>query len=260
MEFQQRHDPLRKWEMYNAMLIRLLQTQLFLFAISTFGFTEASTNPGLPVSGVNNVAFHQSEYNNAFAGNGFLIEYQNKPYAVTVKHALLEAKTNVMDSVSLQEHVSRWRIHPLRSPDKYVQLGRLINASKVEKLDMNILKKDWLLFEIESNQSDLVTLKIRTRPLAPGENVFAIGCSYANKTHCIQDRYKGKFISYDTHNLRVTLDGLPMSQLRGLSGSPVLDKDNYLVGIVSNVLPKTSGKGFDFAPAKLDYLLSILPK
>ena len=51
---------------------------------------------------------------------------------------------------------------------------------------------------------------------------------------------------------------LDLTKLRGLSGSPVLDSKGQVVGIVSNVLQSKSGKGFDFAPANLNYLRSVL--
>jgi S1-C subfamily serine protease len=210
-------------------------------------------------SGINDVQFNQSEFNNAFAGNGFLIKHANKIYAVTVKHVLFEAKTPDMKHVWLEEDLKQWRIHPLKDSDNYIQLGQLLNASQREEINSDILQKDWLLFEVEENNSSLTPLIIRKTPLKAGEKLRAIGCSYKNKETCNQDAYTGYFKSYTEHNLRMDLGDIPIAQLRGLSGSPVIDKDNNLVGIVSNVLPAKGESGLDFAPAKLDYLLSILP-
>jgi len=209
-------------------------------------------------SGVNNVSFTQAQYNKAFAGNGFLIKYQNKVYGVTVKHALLEAKTPEMNHVQIKDHVTSWKIHPKQAPNKSITFGKLLNSAAEEKLDMAILQKDWLVFEIKENLSDLQVLTLRDTPLKEGETLTAYGCAYVNSETCQQDVYEGKYISMEPHNLRIAMSDWQPGQLRGLSGSPVLDSEQQLVGIVSNVLPAKSGKGFDFAPANLDYLREVL--
>ncbi|MFC3094498.1 serine protease [Alteromonas sediminis] len=210
------------------------------------------------LSGINKLVFHDHQYNKAFVGNGFLITHNDKVYAVTVKHALLEAKTPTMASVSIEEHVKNWTIHPNKQPDNAVRLGKLLNQDDTEKLDMQVLQKDWLVFEVESNQSDLKVLSLRNSPLKKGETLTAFGCSYANAERCSQDEYTGEFLKKDGANLRITMNDLQLSELRGLSGSPVLDESGKLVGIVSNVMRSESGDGFDFAPANLDYLKQVL--
>jgi S1-C subfamily serine protease len=242
----------------------MFKTQFRWLIIATFcmtsplGFTQEVDAQRF--SGVNDIEFNQSEYNNTFAGNGFLIEHNKVIYAVTVKHVLFEAKTPDMAHVWLKDTLKQWRIHPLKNSDDFVQLGKLINADESEEINAAILQKDWLLFEVEVNNSSFIPLSIRKTALRTGEKLRAIGCSYANKETCIQDSYTGYFKSYAEHNLRVELGDTPISQLRGLSGSPVLDEHDNLVGIVSNVLPAEGKAGLDFAPAKLDYLLSILPE
>ena len=210
------------------------------------------------VSGINNVSFYDAQYNNHFAGNGFLIEYQQKLYAVTVKHALFEAKTPDVDSASIEGHVRQWLIHPNGKSDESVVMGKLLNASEAEKLGMNILQSDWLVFEVSQNNSNLTPLTLRDTPLESGEPVTAYGCSYVNAQTCEQDSYAGSFIESDGNNLRIAMPDLNPGQLRGLSGSPVLDSSNRLVGIVSNVLRSKTGEGFDFAPANLSYLKRVV--
>ncbi len=211
-------------------------------------------------SGINQLTFHQEKNNKAFVGNGFLIRHQGKIYAVTVKHALLEAKTPAMTHVTLDGHVKGWRIHPNQSPEKAVVLGKLLNANPDEAIDMQVLSKDWLVFEVVENKSPLAVLSLRNTPITTGETLTAYGCSYANKQQCSQDRYAGTYLSTDGNNLRMAIPDLNLGQLRGLSGSPVLDNNHQVVGIVSNVLPATSGNGFDFAPASLAYLREVLEK
>lgn len=209
-------------------------------------------------SGINQVQFHEAQQSKDFVGNGFLIRHNNKTYAVTVKHALLEMKSPKLTSVYIQNQVKEWRIHPNKSQNEYVLLGRLINENSSEAIDMQVLSKDWLVFEVKENHSKLAVFELRNTPLKVGENVTAYGCSYANKKSCKQDEYNGAFIEYDQANLRVNMPDLDLSKLRGLSGSPVLDANQKVVGIVSNVMKSKDGNGFDFAPASLDYLKSVL--
>lgn len=222
----------------------------------------ATTSPDVlakeQFSGINQLSFFDPQYNKEFVGNGFLINYQNKTYAVTVKHALLEAKTPTLTHVDTKEHIKEWRIHPNQSSDKYVKLGRLINSNDQEKIDMAILQKDWLVFDVLENRSSLSVLTLRDTPLEKGEKVTAYGCSYANKSMCTQDIYQGTYLAKEAQNLRIAMPTLELNKLRGLSGSPVLDSQNRVVGIVSNVLKSKSGKGFDFAPASIDYLQQVL--
>jgi hypothetical protein len=237
-----------------------IKTFALILILTIYSGAGVAQQAGMPtISGINNVAFKQSKFDQNFAGNGFLIEHKQKIYAVTVKHVLLEAKTNKMKTVWLRDELKSWKIHPNNDETKFVQLGRLINSDRSEKIDIQTLQKDWLLFEVKDNQSDFVPLKIRTQPLAPKEQVTALGCSYANQLQCSQDSYIGYLKSYDRYNLRVHLQGIKSLNLAGLSGSPVVDKNMNLVGIVSNILPSSDGKDLDFAPARLDYLLSILP-
>lgn len=209
-------------------------------------------------SGINAITFFDSNNDKPFVGNGFLIKYKKQLFAVTVKHTLLEAKTKDMTHVVLKNHVKEWRIHPNHRPNQFVQLGKLLNSNPSEKIDMKVLNKDWLVFEVKQNNSPLALLTLRDTPLTKGEQVTAYGCSYHAKENCQQDQYQGIFIADEDNNLRISMKDLNLSTLRGLSGSPVLDNNQQVVGIVSNVLPAKSGKGFDFAPANLHYLIEIL--
>ena len=240
--------------MLSRMLPRLISS---FFVPLTLAFS-LPTGAAEQVSGINRVSFHNPEYNKNFVGNGFLISFKNKLYAVTVKHALLEARSPEMSTVSLDGHISEWQIHPNQAPEQKVVLGALLNASEQEKIDIKILQKDWLVFEVTRNDSNLRPLTIRDTPLKAGETVSAFGCSYANKSSCKQDHYTGTFVETLDNNLRVAMENLKPAELRGLSGSPVLDANHQLVGIVSNILPAKDGNGFDFAPANLNYLREVL--
>lgn len=222
----------------------------------------AAAQPALPsLSGINNVKFHDSRFDKDFAGNAFLIEFQGRQLAVTVKHALLLARTDAMKTVELEGHLARWRVHPNGAPEQYIALGPLLNADPAETLDPSVIERDWLVFDVQANHSPLQPLKLRDTPVQAGERLFAVGCSYAHRDDCAPQRVEaGTFLRYAGGNLLVELDGFDASQLGGLSGSPVIDAEQRLVGIVSNVLPHPDGKGDVFAPANLDYLREVLAR
>ncbi len=227
---------------------------------ATLDWLEALATPPLssPVSGINRVSYPAPEAVKPFVGNGFLLRHGGTLYAATVKHALLEARTEAMSSVSINGHISAWDIHPNGDPTQRVRLGALINTDESEALDMAILSRDWLLFEVVENHSPLRVLELRTTPLSTGETLTAYGCTYATAETCRQDAYAGRYLGATEDNLRIALDEHDPRTLRGLSGSPVLDEQGLLVGIVSNVLPSETGEGFDFAPANLRYLKTLL--
>jgi len=165
-----------------------------LLAIAVFLATKATATQEPQFSGINQVTFNNAEYNNAFAGNAFLISFKDKLFAVTVKHALMVAKTPSLTSVYLKDELKEWRIHPNKSNNRYVTLGKLLNADKTELIDEKILLKDWLIFEVKDNNSNLAILELRDTPLEVGELLTAYGCTYETQETCSQDKYPGKFI------------------------------------------------------------------
>jgi hypothetical protein len=237
----------------------IFKSTLLSIAVSALLFTgTANATHQQQFSGINQVTFNDAQYNNAFAGNGFLISYKGKSFAVTVKHSLFVATTPKLTSVYLQDELKEWRIHPNKDSNSYVILGKLLNADKNEPIDNKILSKDWLVFEVKSNHSNLAILELRDTPLEVGELLTAYGCTYATQATCAQDEYQAKYIGAEKNNLRMAMTGLGDKRPIGLSGSPVLDKHNKVVGIISNALKSKTGEGLDSAPASLDYLREVL--
>ena len=237
----------------------LVKSTLLSIAVSALLLTGvANATQQQQFSGINQVTFNDTQYNNAFAGNAFLISFKGKLFAVTVKHALMAAKTPSLTSVYLQDELKEWRIHPNKNSNSYVTLGKLLNADKTELIDEKILFKDWLVFEVKDNNSTLAILELRDTPLEVGELLTAYGCTYATQETCSQDKYQGKFIEAEENNLRVA--PFEDTSISGLSGSPVLDEHNKVVGIVSTIRESKSGDGFDYTHASLNYLREVLNK
>nr|WP_269813748.1 trypsin-like peptidase domain-containing protein [Bowmanella yangjiangensis] len=189
-----------------------------------------------------------------------MLQYQDNIYALTVKHVLLEARIAEMQSVSVKEHVAQWQIRANNANYEPIVLGKLLNEDTSEKLDIAVLEKDWLVFEVLQRPTFLTPLTLRQTPIEAGEELSAYGCTYSNQATCQQDTYTGHFLTKENNNLRIHMADMEPSKLRGLSGSPVVDKNMQLVGIVSNVMKSSSGDGFDFAPASTDYLIEVLEK
>ena len=232
--------------------------------------TAQSTKIWPQISAVNHVSFIKSKFNpEGFVGNGFLLSYSGRIYAITAKHVLLRAKTDAMKTIDLSGQLKSWRLRVNKDPAQYVELGRLVNSNSKEALNIDVLERDWLVFEVKQNHSKLVPLVMRegaraamgtkdddAQPLT-GEVLYALGCSYARKKECQQDVYSGKLVGHAANNLLVQLDDTK-SRLGGLSGAPVVDAQQRLVGIVSNFMTNPNAKGDVFAPANLDYLRAVL--
>ena len=188
----------------------IVKSTLLSIAVSASLLTgTANATQQQQFSGINQVTFNDTQYNNAFAGNAFLISFKGKLFAVTVKHALMVAKTPSLTSVYLQDELKEWRIHPNKNSNSYVTLGKLLNADKTELIDEKILLKDWLVFEVKNNNSNLAILELRNTPLEPGELLTAYGCTYASQETCSQDEYQGNFIEAEESYLREILNKLP---------------------------------------------------
>lgn len=215
------------------------------------------TNKATLYSAANYVELKNGEIRE-FVGNGFLLKHQGKTYGVTAKHVLFELRSPDVTHINIKNAVKTWHFKPFNSDKKGVTLGRLLNENDQEKLDMQVLSRDYLVFEVPSQDTDLMAVELSNTELRPSELLTAYGCSYSNQQTCQQNSYKGAFKSHEPNNLRVKLDGTKPGTLRGLSGGPVLNSQNQLVGVVSNVMPSLDGKGMDFAPANLVYLKQLL--
>lgn len=220
-------------------------------------FTSLPASQWPQISAVNDAPFQQEQ----FAGNGFLLEYKKKLYAVTAKHVFILIKSDKVTSVDIDDDViKQWTMHPYGNKKRLITLGRLRNADPTEAIDFNIVEKDWLFFDVKQNDSNLKPLHLRTRPLVPGEKVFIAGCPYISAKGCTQNIYPGTFVTTSGQHILLDMgpyDG-PPHRFTGLSGAPVVDAQGDVVGIVSTEMPNPNGKGTLYAPASVEYALSTL--
>lgn len=184
--------------------------------------------PGLVMT--NKVEFTDSTYNNI--GNAFLIEADADTFAVTCKHIFMLFRDETQNSIYLDNNLKQWQIYPKGKPEKAIHLGELLNEDKNEETgQFNTLKvRDWIIFRT-NEKSDFTPLKIRSRPVSNGEVVYALGWAFKqtseNPSLIKMQVFKNMGPYFYTNTLTENVDPA------GRSGSPVIDKNGYLVGIAS---------------------------
>lgn len=122
---------------------------------------------------------------------------------------------------------------PKGQKEKNIFTEDLINSNPNEEVgQFNTLKdRDWIIFEIDKTNSDIYPLKIRKTPLNKNEIVYCVGWATAQETK-IPSLIKmqiyqnlGNYYYFTTLTENVN----PV----GRSGSPVIDRNGYLVGLIS---------------------------
>lgn len=207
-------------------------TTLAVLFVAVLGVVSVKAQPKKPMTLVNDVAFHNTEYGNDNAGNAFVVDVGGGSYAITAKHILMIVKTDKMTSIDFAGELKEWRMFEKNDPSRFLIVDELMNADREEKLEWETLENDWIVFSIKENKTQNEPLKFRTYPLIKGEELFVVGWAYEDKEGP-QRTYAFEFDRTEEglHTL-VQVDG-PES-LAGLSGSPVVDADNRVVGLVSS--------------------------
>ena len=178
----------------------------------------------------NKVEFKDTTYSNI--GNAFLIEAGTDTFAVTCKHIFMLFRDETENRIHLDSNFKQWHIYPKGKPQKAIRLGELLNENKNEETgEFNTLKvRDWLIFRT-NEKSGFTPLKIRSNPVSNGEIVYALGWAFKqtseNPSLVKMQVFKNLGPYFYTTTLTENVDPA------GRSGSPVIDKNGYLVGIVS---------------------------
>ncbi|WP_411893267.1 hypothetical protein [Winogradskyella sp. A2] len=181
----------------------------------------------------NTISFADTTYSD-FA-NSFLINTGIDTIGVSCKHLFMVfEKQPGINNIDLGTEFRYWNLYPKNKKDNTVSIKRLINRNLNEKIgSYNTLKvRDWIIFETEDVNTEVYPLKIRFKPVRKNEIVYAVGWGVKQK-----DNSKPALIKlqcFDNlgdyfYTTRLKTDTQP----HGRSGSPVIDKNGYLVGIVS---------------------------
>lgn len=181
----------------------------------------------------NEISFTDTTYKDI--ANSFMVNTGFDTIGVSCKHLFMVFENQPgLKSIDLGENYNYWNFYPKNEKDKVVSAKMLINKNANEPIgQFNTLKvRDWIIFEIENKRPDLYPLKIRYTPIKTNEIVYAVGWGAKQKNINTPALIKLKcFKSLGDYYYIQTLktDTKP----HGRSGSPVIDKNGYLVGIVS---------------------------
>ena len=242
--------------------IRIIATGLLLLAFGCKNATLIVKEPWIekPVSEwpnfalTNEISFKDTTYKNL--ANSFLIDTGYDTLGISCKHIFMVFQYPVgLKSIDLGKDFNYWKLYPRNDTEKDIVIKRLINTDSLEIIgQFNTLKvRDWILFEIDKKDLDLYPLKIRYSPVKTNEIIYAVGwgtkqednSQYAlTKLKCymnLGDYFYTQTLSTDIHPA-------------GRSGSPVIDKNGYLVGIVSGAEGKFGVIG------SVNYLKTMMDK
>jgi len=202
----------------------------------------------------NEIYFENTHYEDL--ANAFLINTGADTLGASCKHLFMVfQKEPGLRFIDLGDAFRSWKAYPKNEPAHSVRLKRLINQNKEEPIGQyNTLKnRDWIIFEVEENTKDLYPLKIRYTPIKKGEVVYAIGWGSLQEDPSEPVKVSFKCFQHRGHYYyakALTQDVKP----GGTSGSPVIDKNGYLVGITSGAEGKLAVIG------SIEYLVKLFDR
>lgn len=214
---------------------KLFYFLLFIIAFSSCSKAKVSVSDMKfpPTCLINHFEYFGGEHEFNQLGTAFLLKYRNDTFAITAKHILAILKPDSIKNLTLENFIKNWTMSPLNKENEIVIIDKLLNEDKSENLKSKTLfEKDWLVFSIKENRSNVIPLEFRETPLVKGEKLYIVGWTRHMKEGS-QRVYEFEF--YKTNGTHLLLKKLIIPEkMGGLSGGPVVDSNGKLVGIVSN--------------------------
>lgn len=181
----------------------------------------------------NEISFDDTTY--VDIANSFLINTGYDTLGVSCKHFFMLFENQLgLQVIYLGDEFNYWKIYPKKDKEKVISVRSLINSNSKETIGRyNTMKvRDWLLFELKNYDPGIYPLKIRYTPIEKNEVVYAVGWGIDQKDNSMPALtklkcYKNLGDYYFTQTISTNVSP------GGRSGSPVIDKNGYLVGIVS---------------------------
>lgn len=200
---------------------------------------------------INHIEYSDTTF--PIAGCAFLLDTGDDTLAVTAKHILTFFKSIAMNSVSFKGTLMSWKMYPKNNPDDVVIVDGLINENPDEPIDTVPPSRDWLLFTVKESSPNIQPLQFRTKPFRKGEPVYIVGWRYTDRD-CLQVIYEGNFVESREGSLLISTKKLADNTMPGLSGSPVIDSDGRLIGLMSRKA------GVNEEPSSIAYPQEVLGK
>lgn len=215
---------------------------------------------GLPASDwpdvvlTNDVQFADTVFDGL--ANAFLVDLGSDTVGVTAKHIfLLFAEQRGLTSIDLGPDFVQWDLRSVKPGAESMEAVTLINQDPQEPIgDFNTLKvRDWLVFDVAATASGVQPLRPSSASAEKGDTVYAVGRSLANRyspdpTIVPLRIYQALGPYYYVQSLDPSADPV------GTSGSPVIDGDGYLIGLVSGAAGRLG------VVASLEYLMQVLDR
>lgn len=193
-----------------------------------------------------------------YAGTGFLINTGSDTLAATAKHVLWIAKNKKSKSVQINRELASWTMTVKGDSATAAVIDTLINEDSTEILEGNagsILERDAIFFSVKHSSPNIFPLKPRYTALKTGEKLYILSCNYNDPTCKV---FEGKV--FKKLGMDILIERNMQEMQGGSSGSPVIDANGFLVGIISSATNYgKEGKGVSVAIAT-EYLRDVLKK
>lgn len=201
----------------------------------------------------NRIVFPDTTFD--YLANAFAVDTGADTVGVTCKHIFMVFQyLRGATTIDLGDDVRGWDLRSSRDPDRVLQTRRLINADPDEPIGdfAGIKDRDWLVFELGDWSDGVYPLKVRYTPLDRGETVYAVGRSRAERHDPDPVRsplrvFRAFGAFYYVQPLDPNIDPVETS------GSPVIDQNGYLVGLVSGAVRRLGVvAGVEYLRSQLD--------
>jgi len=146
---------------------KILPYLLFMIVLASCSKAKVSVSAKeFPsISLINHFEYFDGEHEYNQLGSAFLLKYKNKTFAVTAKHILAILKPDSSKNLTLDNFIKRWTMSPLNKDNEVLIVDQLLNEDKRESLKSKTLnEKDWLVFSIKENSTNVVPLEFRETP------------------------------------------------------------------------------------------------
>ncbi len=191
-----------------------------------------------------------------YAGTGFLISSGKDTLAATGKHILWIAKNKRSKATELNSELKEWVMRPKGDTQDSAVIGELLNEDPNEMLEgrgSTVQDRDWIVFTVKKSSPNLYPLKPRYTQVKPGEKVYILSCAYDDSLCMV---HEGKV--YQKYGMDILIERDMKTHKGGCSGSPVIDANGYLIGIITG--SAGSKVGNVSVAISTEYLKDVLDK
>lgn len=184
----------------------------------------------------NDIAFTDTAY--SYLANAFAVDTGADTVGATCKHIFMVFQNQRgISAIDPGDDFVGWSLRSSRDTTRMLATRRLVNVDPDEPVGdfASIKDRDWLVFELDGWSDGVYPLKVRYAPLEAGDTVYAVGRSLAARHD--PDPVPSPLRVYRAAGTYYYVQPLdPSVDPEHTSGSPVIDENGYLVGLVSGAV------------------------